>query len=50
MTKWFYPSGTAVEGDWSVSLGTPDSTVVLDDWGHTGVKVADLVYPVRTCL
>jgi 5-deoxy-glucuronate isomerase len=42
MTDWFYPSGSAAEGNWDISLGTSDSTLAVPGWAHTGLKVATL--------
>ncbi len=42
MANWVYPLGTAAEGSWDVSLGTADSTLAVDGWAHTGLKVATL--------
>jgi 5-deoxy-glucuronate isomerase len=42
MTNWFYPSGSAAEGIWDVSLGTSDSALSVSGWAHTGLKVATL--------
>ncbi|WP_416405122.1 5-deoxy-glucuronate isomerase [Arthrobacter sp. LFS091] len=42
MTNWVYPLGTATDGKWDISLGTSDSTLALDGWAHTGLKVATL--------
>ena len=42
MADWVYPLGTAAEGEWDVSLGTCDSSLAVDGWEHTGLKVATL--------
>ncbi|WP_104140541.1 5-deoxy-glucuronate isomerase [Arthrobacter sp. ZGTC131] len=42
MADWVYPLGSAAEGCWDVSLGTADSTLRVDGWAHTGLKVATL--------
>ncbi|BCW43786.1 5-deoxy-glucuronate isomerase [Arthrobacter sp. StoSoilB5] len=42
MANWVYPLGTATDGKWDVSLGTSDSTLAVDGWAHTGLKVATL--------
>lgn len=42
MTNWVYPLGSAADGAWDVSLGTSDSTLSVDGWAHTGLKVATL--------
>ncbi|MCU1575125.1 MAG: 5-deoxy-glucuronate isomerase [Micrococcaceae bacterium] len=42
MADWVYPLGSAADGCWDVSLGTADSTLVVDGWAHTGLKVASL--------
>ncbi|MCF3139011.1 5-deoxy-glucuronate isomerase [Paenarthrobacter sp. AR 02] len=42
MTNWVYPLGTATDGKWDISLGTSDSTLAVDGWAHTGLKVATL--------
>lgn len=42
MTSWFYPLGSAAEGNWDVSLGTSDSPLPASGWAHTGLKVATL--------
>src|SRR5512141_1457033 len=42
MANWVYPLGTAAEGGWDISLGTADSTLAVDGWAHTGLKVATL--------
>ena len=42
MTNWTYPLGTARDGHWDVSLGTSDSSLAVDGWAHTGLKVATL--------
>lgn len=42
MTDWIYPAGSAADGDWSVSLGAHDSTMSVEGWAHTGLKVAEL--------
>ena len=42
MTNWVYPLGSAAAGPWDVSLGTSDSTVAVEGWAHTGLKVATL--------
>jgi 5-deoxy-glucuronate isomerase len=42
MADWVYPLGTARDGLWDVSLGTADSTISVDGWEHTGLKVATL--------
>ena len=40
MTNWVYPLGTAADGKWDVSIGTSDSSLTVDGWAHTGLKVA----------
>ena len=42
MADWVYPLGSATEGCWDVSLGTADSTLTIEGWAHTGLKVATL--------
>jgi len=42
MSNWVYPLGTAGDGIWDVSIGTSDSTLAVDGWAHTGLKVATL--------
>lgn len=42
MANWVYPLGTAAQGNWDISLGTSDSTVEVEGWAHTGLKVATL--------
>ena len=42
MTDWCYPSGSAADGSWDISLGTSDSTLAVSGWAHTGLKVATL--------
>jgi 5-deoxy-glucuronate isomerase len=42
MTNWVYPLGSAADGRWDVSLGTSDSSVAVEGWAHTGLKVAKL--------
>ncbi len=42
MANWVYPLGSAAEGRWDVSLGTSDSTLKVNGWAHTGLKVATL--------
>jgi len=42
MTNWVYPLGTAADGKWDVSIGTSDSSLAVDGWAHTGLKVATL--------
>lgn len=42
MTNWVYPLGSAADGGWDVSLGTSDSSVAVEGWAHTGLKVATL--------
>lgn len=42
MTEWVYPIGSAKDGDWQVSLGAHDSSLVVEGWAHTGIKVAEL--------
>lgn len=42
MAEWVYPLGTAAEGEWDVSLGTSDSSLAVEGWEHTGLKVATL--------
>ncbi|MGZ4662395.1 MAG: 5-deoxy-glucuronate isomerase, partial [Arthrobacter sp.] len=42
MTNWVYPLGTAADGTWDVSIGTSDSSLAVDGWAHTGLKVATL--------
>ncbi|MDR3493745.1 MAG: 5-deoxy-glucuronate isomerase [Ancalomicrobiaceae bacterium] len=40
MTEWFYPRKSAPEGDWELSVGAAGSSVQVDGWQHTGIKVA----------
>jgi 5-deoxy-glucuronate isomerase len=40
MSNWFYPSGSAADGRWDVSLGTADSPTIDTDWNYTGLKIA----------
>ena len=40
MTNWVYPLGTAADGTWDVSIGTSDSSLTVDGWAYTGLKVA----------
>lgn len=40
MTNWVYPLGTAADGKWDISIGTSDSSLAVDGWAHTGLKVA----------
>lgn len=42
MAEWVYPLGTASEGEWDVSLGTAGSSLAVEGWEHTGLKVATL--------
>ncbi|RAX15419.1 5-deoxy-glucuronate isomerase [Pseudarthrobacter sp. AG30] len=42
MTNWVYPLGTAADGKWDVSIGTSDSSLSVEGWAHTGLKVATL--------
>lgn len=42
MANWVYPLGTATDGKWDISLGTFDSSLAIDGWAHTGLKVATL--------
>ncbi|GHG57975.1 5-deoxy-glucuronate isomerase [Sinomonas cellulolyticus] len=42
MTDWVYPLGSAEDGDWQVSLGAHDSSLAVEGWAHTGLKVAEL--------
>ncbi|MFP5368967.1 MAG: 5-deoxy-glucuronate isomerase, partial [Actinomycetes bacterium] len=42
MTNWVYPLGTAADGKWDVSIGTSDSSLAVDGWAHTGLKVATM--------
>lgn len=42
MTNWVYPAGSAADGDWAVSLGTEESTVKVEGWKHTGIRVAEM--------
>lgn len=42
MAEWVYPLGTAAEGEWDVSLGTSDSSLAVEGWEYTGLKVATL--------
>ncbi|BCW34954.1 5-deoxy-glucuronate isomerase [Arthrobacter sp. StoSoilA2] len=42
MANWVYPLGTATDGKWDISLGASDSTLAIDGWAHTGLKVATL--------
>ena len=42
MANWVYPLGSAADGAWDISLGTSDSTMAVDGWAHTGLKVATL--------
>lgn len=42
MANWVYPLGTAADGEWDVSIGTSDSSLAVDGWAHTGLKVATL--------
>jgi 5-deoxy-glucuronate isomerase len=42
MANWVYPLGSATDGKWDVSLGTSDSSLAVDGWAHTGLKVATL--------
>ncbi|WP_209745606.1 MULTISPECIES: 5-deoxy-glucuronate isomerase [Micrococcaceae] len=42
MTQWVHPSGTAAQGEWSISLGGNDSALSIDGWRYTGLKVAHL--------
>jgi 5-deoxy-glucuronate isomerase len=42
MADWVYPLGSAADGDWDISIGTCDSSLTVDGWSHTGVKVATL--------
>ncbi|MFC4397806.1 5-deoxy-glucuronate isomerase [Arthrobacter sedimenti] len=42
MTNWVYPLGTAADGKWDISIGTSDSSLSVEGWAHTGLKVATL--------
>ncbi|NUS34999.1 MAG: 5-deoxy-glucuronate isomerase [Pseudarthrobacter sp.] len=42
MTNWVYPLGSAADDEWDVSIGTSDSSLTVDGWAHTGLKVATL--------
>lgn len=42
MVNWVYPLGTAAQPNWDLSLGTTDSTLQVEGWKHTGLKVATL--------
>ena len=42
MTNWVYPLGTATDGSWDISIGTSDSSLSVEGWAHTGLKVATL--------
>ena len=42
MTDWIYPSGSATDGPWMISLGAHDSALPVPGWEHTGLKVAQL--------
>ncbi len=42
MTNWVYPLGSAADALWDISLGTSDSTIAVEGWAHTGLKVATL--------
>ncbi|MHC6228296.1 5-deoxy-glucuronate isomerase [Arthrobacter sp. MMS24-T111] len=42
MTNWVYPLSTASDGKWDVSIGTSDSSLSVEGWAHTGLKVATL--------
>ncbi len=42
MVNWVYPLGTAADGDWDISIGTSDSSLAVDGWAHTGLKVATM--------
>ena len=42
MTNWVYPLGTATDAAWDISIGTSDSSLTVDGWAHTGLKVATL--------
>ncbi|MCX8454172.1 5-deoxy-glucuronate isomerase [Paenarthrobacter ureafaciens] len=42
MANWVYPLGSAADGKWDISLGTSDSSLAVDGWAHTGLKVATL--------
>jgi 5-deoxy-glucuronate isomerase len=42
MTDWVYPLGTAADAAWDVSIGTSDSSLAVEGWAHTGLKVATL--------
>ncbi|ORC15997.1 MULTISPECIES: 5-deoxy-glucuronate isomerase [Rothia] len=48
MSQWFYPAGTAANGPWDLSLGTHDSTIVVDGWAHTGIKTATFTHQPLT--
>lgn len=41
MTDWFFPHGTASEGQWQVSIGT-SASIPVAGWEHTGIRVTDL--------
>ena len=42
MANWVYPLGSAADGSWDISLGASDSTLGVEGWAHTGLKVATL--------
>ena len=42
MTNWVYPLGTATDAAWDISIGTSDSSLTVDGWAYTGLKVATL--------
>jgi 5-deoxy-glucuronate isomerase len=42
MTDWVFPLGTAADGPWDVALGAAGSTLAVDGWKHTGIRVATL--------
>jgi 5-deoxy-glucuronate isomerase len=42
MADWVFPLGSARDRHWDISLGTADSSITVDGWAHTGLKVATL--------
>jgi 5-deoxy-glucuronate isomerase len=40
--NWVYPLGSATDCKWDISLGASDSSLTVDGWAHTGLKVATL--------
>ncbi|QHK22642.1 5-deoxy-glucuronate isomerase (plasmid) [Pseudarthrobacter psychrotolerans] len=42
MNDWVYPLGAAADRGWDISLGTADSSLKVEGWAHTGLKVATL--------